>query len=73
MMLLHDMGGRPIRGPLGKGHLLFENPVVGLPFDHPATHGQLDVSFESFSVISEIISRLLVEGIRSVGLEEEEL
>lgn len=63
-----DPTGGP-RAPL----LLQQHPVERLAFDLSAAHGRAHVPPEAISVRHEVVGGLLVQRVRSVGLEEEEL
>lgn len=52
---------------------LFQNAIERNPLDCPSAHGGPDVTFEALPVASEVFSRVLVQRVRGVGLEEKEL
>lgn len=54
-------------------YLLFDDSVVCRAFDGASTHGKAHVSLEALPVMSQVFGGLLVEGVRGVWLEEEEL
>ena len=52
---------------------LFRDFLVVLALDVPTPHSVPDVPSEVVSVLPQILRCFLVEGVRGVGLEEEEL
>lgn len=53
--------------------LLHQRAVKGDAVYVAARHGRLDVALEALAVGLEVLGRLLVQRVRRVGLEEEEL
>lgn len=50
-----------------------EHLIKDLRLDHSATHGLSNVALEALSVLAEVFCGFLIEGVRSVGLEKQEL
>lgn len=53
--------------------VLSKNPLETHTPDGPAGHGGAHIPLEALTVGAEVICGILVEGIRSIRLEEEEL
>ena len=54
-------------------HLLFINFVITLRLDGASSHRRSYIPLESFPIHSQILSRLLVQRVTGVGLQEQEL
>lgn len=63
---------KPIPWFLKHQHL-FQHSVIWRSLDRSSTHCRSYVPLESFSVASQVVSRLLVQRIRGVGFQEQKL